>query len=64
MTNVRDGFLTECITKKTSVVVFTTNGVQIRGVILSFDGEVIVLQREDGRQAMVFQSATSTILAE
>lgn len=64
MTNVRDKFLDECRTKKTSVVVFTTNGFQLRGVILSFDGVVIVFQREDGREAMVYQNAISTILAE
>lgn len=44
MTSERDKFLTECRTKNTAVVVFTTNGFQLKGVILSFDGEVIVLQ--------------------
>lgn len=64
MTSERDKFLTECRTKNTAVVVFTTNGFQLKGVILSFDGKVIVFQREDGRNAMVYQSAISTILAE
>ena len=64
MTNERDKFLNECCTKKTAVTVFITNGFQLRGVILGFDGEVIVLQREDKRNVMVYQSAISTILAE
>lgn len=62
MTNVRDKFLGECCRKEINVVVFTTNGVQIRGVILASDGQVVVLLREDGRQAMIYQSAISTIL--
>lgn len=64
MTNERDKFLNECRTKKTNVVVFTTNGFQLRGVIQSFDGEVIVFRREDGREAMIYQRAISTILPE
>lgn len=64
MTTERDKFLTECRDTRCDVVVFTTNGFQLRGVILSFDGEVIVLRREDGRNAMVYQSAISTILGE
>ena len=64
MTSVRDKFLAECRDTKCNVVVFTTNGFQLRGVILSFDGEVIVFQREDGRNAMVYQRAISTILGE
>lgn len=64
MTNERDKFLTEHRDKKTAVVVFTTNGFQIRGTILGFDGKVIIFKREDGRNAMVYQGAISTILAE
>ena len=63
-TNVKDEFLTKCCRKETDVVVFTTNGFQLKGVILSFDVYVIVLRRDDGRQAMVYQSAISTILPE
>ena len=64
MTTERDKFLAECRDTKCKVVIFTTNGFQLKGVILSFDGKVIVFQREDGRNAMVYQSAISTILAE
>ena len=64
MTDERDKFLNKCRTKKTNVVIFTTNGFQLRGVILSFDGEVIIFRREDGREAMIYQSAISTILPE
>lgn len=64
MTTERDKFLTECRDTRCGVVVFTTNGFQLRGVILSFDGKVIVLQREDGKNAMVYQSAISTIIGE
>lgn len=62
--DVKDKFLNDCCRKATNVVVFTTNGFQIRGVILSFDIYVITMRREDGRQAMVYQSAISTILPE
>ena len=62
MIDVKDEFLTACCQKGASVTVFTTNGFQIKGEILSFDKYVIVLRREDRRQAMVYQSAISTIL--
>lgn len=64
MTNERDKFLGDCLTKKTKVIVFTTNGFQIRGVILSFDETVIVFRREDGKTPMVYHSAISTIVPE
>lgn len=64
MANERDKFLDRCRTEETAVVIFTTNGFQLRGVILSFDGEVIIFRREDGRAAMIYQRAISTILAE
>ena len=60
--NVKDKFLEDCCRKGTDVTIFTTNGFQLRGVILSFDVYVILLRREDRRQAMVYQSAISTIL--
>lgn len=62
--NVKDKFLNDCCRKATNVVVFTTNGFQIKGVILSFDIYVIIMRREDGRQMMVNHSAISTILPE
>lgn len=64
MTNVRDNFLEKCRDTHCRVVMFVTNGFQIKGEILSFDGEVIVFKREDGREAMVYQSAISTVLVE
>ena len=60
--NVKDKFLEDCCRKGCNVVVFTTNGFQLKGVIVSFDVYVILVRREDGRQVMVYQSAISTIL--
>lgn len=62
MTNVRDGFLSECCRKKTDVTIFTTNGFQLKGVVVAFDGTVLVLNQKDGKQAMVYMTAISTIV--
>lgn len=62
MTNIRDSFLSECCRKKIEVTMFTTNGFQLRGVVVAFDGEVLVLQPKDGKQSMVYMTAISTIV--
>ena len=62
MTNIRDGFIGECCRKKIPVTAFATNGFQVKGVILAFDGTTVVLLQNDGKQAMMFMSAISTII--
>lgn len=62
MTNIRDGILSECCRKDIPVVVFTTNGFQLKGKIIAFDGQVVVMDQNDGKQAMIYMSAISTVV--
>jgi host factor-I protein len=62
MTDVRDSFLNECCRRKIAVTVFTTNGFQLKGIIFSFDEAVVMLSQHDGKQAMIYMSAISTII--
>lgn len=45
-----------------SVLVITTNGFQMRGVIVGSDRFVIALKKGDGRLQMVYKHAISTIV--
>ena len=62
MTNIMDGFLSECYRKDIPTVVITTNGFQLKGKIVAFDGQVIVMNQNDGKQAMIYVSAISTVV--
>lgn len=52
--------LQQCVESKAKVLIYVTNGYQIRGRIVDFDGNVIVV-RADGLEQMVYRHAVSTI---
>lgn len=64
MTNIRDFVLSKCQDDKMFVVVFTTNGFQLKGTIRSFDDDVVMIDQNDGKQAMVYKHAISTIVPQ
>ena len=56
-TRVQDTFLEEAKRQQTSVVLYVTNGFQIRGTIANYDEVSILIDK----QKLVFKRALSTI---
>lgn len=57
--NIQDTFLNQLRKDNIPVIVYLTNGFQIRGLIKAFDNFTIVIDSE-GRQQMVYKHAIST----
>jgi len=53
-------FLGDCVTRKTPVTIYVSNGFQMRGVIARFDKRCLILD-DSGKEKMVYHSAISTI---
>ncbi|GGF84866.1 RNA-binding protein Hfq [Paenibacillus albidus] len=60
---LQERLLSQFISTKVPVTIFTTNGVKMQGLITSYDAFTISLQGQgDGRQNVLFKSAVSTIV--
>lgn len=59
-TNIQDTFLNLCRRDGTRCIIYLTNGVQLRGVILGFDNFTILLE-EDHKQQIVYKHAITTV---
>ena len=57
-------FLCECCKRNLYVVVYTMNGFQLKGTIYGFDSDVVVIRQSDGKQAMVYRHAISTVVPD
>lgn len=57
-------FLEEFRVRKLFVRVFTTNGFQLKGTVVAFDDEVLILAQSDGKQSMVYKHAVSTVVPD
>lgn len=58
--NLQDLFLNQVKRERVPVIVYLTNGFQIRGKVVGFDSFTVVLL-SDGRQMMIYKHAISTI---
>ena len=58
--NLQDIFLNGARRNKISVIVYLTNGFQIRGSVKGFDSFTVILDCE-GKQMMIYKHAISTI---
>lgn len=61
-TNIQDTFLNACRKSKTSVTIFTTNGVPMTGRVEAFDDFSILLIDKEKVQKLIYKSALSTIV--
>ena len=59
--NLQDVFLNQLRRDRLSVTVFLMNGLQMHGIIRSFDGFTVVLDT-DGKQQLIYKHAISTII--
>ena len=59
--NLQDVFLNQIRKDKIVVVVYLTNGFQIKGMVRGFDNFIVILEA-DGKQQMIYKHAISTII--
>ncbi|MFQ3573289.1 MAG: RNA chaperone Hfq [Thermodesulfovibrionales bacterium] len=60
--NLQDAFLNQLRKDRTSVVVYLTNGVRLKGVIKGFDNFVVLLK--EVTEQLIYKHAISTIMPE
>ncbi|GMQ60083.1 RNA chaperone Hfq [Vallitalea sediminicola] len=59
--NLQDLFLNQVRKDKTTVVVYLTNGFQLKGLVKGFDNFIVILETE-GKQQMIYKHAISTVI--
>ena len=59
--NLQDVFLNQVRKDKITVVVYLTNGFQLKGLVRGFDNFIVVLEAE-GKQQMIYKHAISTVI--
>lgn len=59
--NLQDVFLNQVRKDKTSILVYLTNGFQLKGIVRGFDNFIVILESE-GKQQMIYKHAISTII--
>lgn len=58
---MQDAFLNQVRRDSIPVTIFLMNGVQIKGLVRSFDNFTVVVESE-GRQMMIYKHALSTVV--
>lgn len=61
--NLQDKLLGALRHQNQNVMIFLTNGFQMRGTIRGFDNFVVILE-SDGKQQMIYKHAISTIVPQ
>lgn len=61
--NLQDFMLNQIRKDKMTIVIYLSNGVPIKGRVVSFDNFTIVLESE-GKQSLVYKHAVTTITPE
>lgn len=59
--NLQDLFLNNARRNKIQVVIYLTNGFQLKGNVKGFDNFTVILDNE-GKQMMIYKHAVSTII--
>lgn len=59
--NLQDVFLNQVRKDKIVVVVYLTNGFQLKGIVRGFDNFIVILEAES-KQQMIYKHAISTII--
>lgn len=58
--NLQDIFLNGARKNKIPVIIYLTNGYQLRGNVAGFDSFTVILE-SDGKQLLIYKHAVSTI---
>lgn len=59
--NLQDMFLNQARKEKIDVIVYLTNGFQLKGTVRGFDNFIVMLET-DGKQQMIYKHAISTVI--
>ncbi len=59
--NLQDVFLNQVRKDKIVLVVYLTNGFQLKGIVRGFDNFIVILEAEN-KQQMIYKHAISTII--
>lgn len=59
--NLQDLFLNNARRNKIPVIIYLTNGFQLKGNVKGFDNFTVILDN-DGKQMMIYKHAVSTIV--
>ncbi|MCY6958230.1 RNA chaperone Hfq [Clostridium brassicae] len=59
--NLQDLFLNNARKNKIPVIIYLTNGFQLKGNVKGFDNFTVILDN-DGKQMMIYKHAVSTII--
>lgn len=59
--NIQDLVLNSARKEKMEITLYLTNGVPLRGRVVSFDNFTVVIEN-DGKQSLVYKHAISTIV--
>ncbi len=59
--NLQDVFLNQVRKDKIIVVIYLTNGFQLKGIVRGFDNFIVILEAE-GKQQMIYKHAISTVI--
>lgn len=58
--NLQDIFLNNARKEKISVIIYLTNGFQLKGFVKGFDSFTVVLD-QDGKEMLIYKHAITTI---
>lgn len=61
--NVQDLILNHARKEKMDITIYLSNGVPLKGKVISFDNFTIVIEN-DGRQSLVYKNAITTVTPE
>ncbi|BAU28244.1 RNA-binding protein Hfq [Aneurinibacillus soli] len=61
---LQDTFLNNARKEKITVTIFLTNGVPMKGRIVSFDTFCILFEKENKQQVLIYKHVVSTIIPE
>ncbi|TCK98005.1 RNA-binding protein Hfq [Natranaerovirga hydrolytica] len=59
--NIQDLFLNQLRKEKILVVMYLTNGFQLKGIVKGFDNFIVILE-VDGKTQMIYKHAISTVI--
>ena len=61
--NIQDFILNQARKEKQTITIYLSNGVPLKGKVISFDNYTIVIEHE-GKQSMIYKHAITTIIPE
>jgi len=61
--NIQDYILNQTRKEKQAITIYLSNGVPLKGKVISFDNYTIIIENE-GKQSMIYKHAITTIIPE